>query len=291
MYNSKNFNLFPLVNGKGIEIETVYADPAHPENFFVSDHFPLYQENAPILLHPKLLEIIRDVAGNLPENFKLRVYDGYRPPEAQEKMQSFKQKLKIPNNMLADPGKGGHPRGAAVDCAITLIHDSYAVRNEDYGTGFDDFLIDDDAFDENGEPLAFASRNYRDIGYLASGARLRLEAFMQAAALRAGTILCPLPSEWWDFRFPANQTDLKYVLASFNRILFNEYGAPPDVSDYEGFVEYWRERYATEKIPVEKKFIFGSDFRVPNEENLIYSDDLPVFTEKDANKAGFFITR
>lgn len=292
-YKALAEDLHPLQAGDKLDIETVYADPGHPENVFVLNGTALYRAEAAILLCQKLKVIVERAVELTPADSVLRIYDGFRPTEAQEAMKFFKKSLNIPEDMLSEPGQGGHPRGMAVDCALVHKEDGYARRRYDYGTGFDDFALDDgNDFRSLNEPpsgVAFADRNFKHHGFSVAHNRLRLEALMQKAALAEETVLCPLPSEWWDFRFPKNEADLKYVLASFNRLLFNDYGPAPEIETYEAFTDYWHEHYTPQIIPAEKRFIFGTTPKVPPREKIIFYNDHPPLSEKDVNAVGYKI--
>lgn len=108
-------------------------------------------------------------------NYRIKIYDGYRPRKVQKIMWSI-----IPDEkFVANPAKGSrHNRGAAVD--ITLID---SLGNElDFGTGFDDFS-------EKASPF------YMDFPQKILDNRKLLKDVM----IKFGFI--QLDSEWWHFDF------------------------------------------------------------------------------------------
>jgi D-alanyl-D-alanine dipeptidase len=109
-----------------VEIDIIYATP----NNFTGK--PLYSR-PDCWLHPEAaqaLKIAIDLARA--QNLKLRIYDAFRPQEAQELLWSH-----TPDpNFLADPAKGSpHSRGVAID--LTLVSASGLIL--DMGTAFDQF--------------------------------------------------------------------------------------------------------------------------------------------------------
>ncbi len=105
--------------------------------------------------------------------YRLKVWDAYRPREAQEKMWK-KESNRI---YVADPSVGSnHTRGAAVD--VTLVDRN---GNElEMPTGFD-------VFDES------ASRSYTDM---AEEARKNMD-YLTEVMVKHG--FKPIQSEWWHF--------------------------------------------------------------------------------------------
>ncbi|MET4698448.1 D-alanyl-D-alanine dipeptidase [Constrictibacter sp. MBR-5] len=109
----------------GVEIDLAYATP---ENFTGK---PIYVRAACFLLPEAEAALRRAVAIAAGLDLRLRVYDAFRPVEAQWALWNH-----TPDpNYVADPRKGGpHTRGAAVD--LTLLRPDGSVL--DMGTGFDD---------------------------------------------------------------------------------------------------------------------------------------------------------
>jgi D-alanyl-D-alanine dipeptidase len=109
-----------------VEIALAYATPG---NFTGK---PIYRRAA-AYLHPVAAEHLqRAIALARPLGLRLKIFDAFRPSEAQWVMWNH-----TPDpDFLADPRRGSpHSRGAAVD--LTLIDES--GRELDMGTGFDAF--------------------------------------------------------------------------------------------------------------------------------------------------------
>ena len=109
----------------GIEVDLRYA---------TADNItgrPIYARPACYLLPEAAAALKRAVEIAAPLGFRLRVYDAFRPSEAQWALWNA-----MPDpNYIADPRKGGpHTRGAAVD--LTLL--GSGGEPLDMGTGFDD---------------------------------------------------------------------------------------------------------------------------------------------------------
>jgi D-alanyl-D-alanine dipeptidase len=109
-----------------VELDLAYATPS---NFTGK---PIYRRAA-AYLHPVAAEhLTRAIALARPLGLRFRIFDAFRPSEAQWVMWNH-----TPDpNFLADPRRGSpHSRGAAVD--LTLIDGSGNAL--DMGTGFDAF--------------------------------------------------------------------------------------------------------------------------------------------------------
>lgn len=112
--------------GFGVELDIVYATD---RNFTGR---PVYRRAA-CYLHADtaaLLSRAVDIAAHL--GFRLRIYDGFRPSEAQWRLwEHFPDPA-----FISDPRRGSpHSMGAAID--LTLV-DTASGRDLDMGTGFDD---------------------------------------------------------------------------------------------------------------------------------------------------------
>lgn len=176
--------------GEPIAIDLVYADGGHPENIFET---ALYHKDARLSLHADLAAIVLLAARTLHDNhgWTLILKDGLRPIEAQEAMGKTDIVLQNPQwleepRMLSGPGQGGHPRGLAIDVAA-VGSDGVPV---DMGTVFDTMT-------------AQSARAYSDFAPAILQNRKTLESAMVEAAIKRSLPLLPIPSEWWDFRFPA----------------------------------------------------------------------------------------
>jgi D-alanyl-D-alanine dipeptidase len=178
-------------------IDLVYAKADHPENIFKT---ALYHSEAKLWLHYDLAAIVMNAAImlNMQTGWRMVLKDGLRTIEAQARMQDTDivkanphWSLPGPQRLLSPAGHGGHPRGMAID--IDLIDER--GKPVDMGTVFD-FLTEDPARNQ-------AARDYKDLPPSVLDNRAKLEIAMMDAARDLGVELLPLPSEWWDFRFPA----------------------------------------------------------------------------------------
>jgi len=185
-----------FIDHEPIEIDLVYADAAHPENIFGA---ALYRDGAQFWLHRELADIVLNVArlAQSERGAKLVLKDGLRTIEAQVAMQET-DIVKAnpqwcepgPNRLLSPPGTGGHPRGMAVD--VNLIGED--GQEWDMGTAFDHLTTD--------PAVNPAARSYQVFPANVLANRVYLETLFLRAADIAGQTILPLPSEWWDFRFP-----------------------------------------------------------------------------------------
>ncbi|MBK8176403.1 MAG: D-alanyl-D-alanine dipeptidase [Rhodospirillales bacterium] len=110
----------------GIEIDLIYATA---RNFTGA---PIYRHPA-CLLHADTADLLRRaVERAAPLGLRLKVFDAFRPSEAQWMLWRY-----LPDaNYIGDPRRGSpHSMGAAVD--LTLI-DAASGAELDMGTGFDD---------------------------------------------------------------------------------------------------------------------------------------------------------
>lgn len=178
-----------------VRIDLVYADKSHPLNIFKTG---IYRPDAKLWLHKDLAEITLHAAKLCHDAHGLwfSLKDGLRPIEAQQAM-SETAIVKAnphwcidgPNRLLSPPGKGGHPRGMAID--ITLETESGI--DIDCGTIFD-YLTPDPADNP-------AAREYSNLSPEVIANRKKLDVAMMDATKEHHKELLLLPSEWWDFRF------------------------------------------------------------------------------------------
>lgn len=183
-----------------LRIDLVYAKPAHPDNMFSCG---IYRPQAKMWCHREFAPIILGAAERCYKNskFLFEIKDCLRPIEAQAAMAETDivrrnpQWLQEPGRLLSPPGKGGHPRGMAVD--IVLITEN--GDEIDMGTRFDYLTTDRD-----NNP---AARSYRKFDDKILRHRQLLEDCMMEAAKAENRELLPLPQEWWDFRFPYAYTN------------------------------------------------------------------------------------
>ncbi|MFA5592723.1 MAG: M15 family metallopeptidase [Micavibrio sp.] len=176
-----------IFHGEPYAINLVYAAANHAENIF---GIAAYHSAAPLILHRDLARIVILTSRILHRRhgWALVLKDGLRPVEAQQALMDSEIARQNPQwladgapRLLSPPGQGAHPRGMAVDVGVAGI---------DFGTGFD-------------EMTAQSARAYTgfDADIIENRAILE-QAFMEAAE-KLSLPLLPLPSEWWDFRFPA----------------------------------------------------------------------------------------
>ena len=151
-------------------IDLVYASPNNliGKPIYGSARCLLHREAEP---HLRKAVDLAALAG-----LKLKVFDAYRPPQAQE---VFWQYLPDPR-YVADIGQGSnHSRGVAVD--LTLVDE--AGQELDMGTCFDAMVELSHHF--NPQVSAQAHRN-----------RLWLLGIMTQAGFQ------PIDSEWWHYELP-----------------------------------------------------------------------------------------
>jgi D-alanyl-D-alanine dipeptidase len=178
-----------------VKIDLVYAQAKHRDNMFGC---ALYRRAAKMWCHKEFAPIVLRAAElcHQKSGYIFELKDCLRPVEAQAAMAETEivrknpQWLQEPGRLLSPPGKGGHPRGMAVDI-ILLTGNGDEV---DMGTRFDYLTTD-----RNNNP---AARNYTKFSPAVLAHRQLLEDCMMAAAKEQGKPLLPLPQEWWDFRFP-----------------------------------------------------------------------------------------
>lgn len=178
-----------------LRIDLVYARPDHADNMFKS---AIYAPDARMWCHRSFAPVILRAAVLCFERSGLtfELKDCLRTVEAQELMRDSAivranpQWLEEPGRLLSPPGRGGHPRGMAVD--IVLI--DAGGREVDMGTPFD-YLTTDRANNP-------AARDYTRLSADILARRKLLETAMLDAAAETGQEILPLPQEWWDFRFP-----------------------------------------------------------------------------------------
>lgn len=197
-------DLLPLedfTNSHPLRVDLVYAQEKHPDNMFGC---AIYRADARMLCHRRFLPIILDAAllCHAQSGLSFELKDCLRTVEAQEMMRDTDivkanpHWLEEPNRLLSPPGKGGHPRGMAIDI-ILLDANGDEV---DMGTRFD-YLTPDPARNP-------AARSFRDLPADVLARRQLLEDCMMQSAAKHELPLLPLPQEWWDFRFPRDLYDL-----------------------------------------------------------------------------------
>ncbi len=159
-------------------IDLVYAQPQHPDN-----HFPgLYRPDAQLFVHKLLLPTLLEAArlAYARHGWTLCFLDCFRSIEAQAKMSA----CGFLPALVSTPGRGGHPRGMAVDVT---------VKGLDFGTPFD-FFTDD--LVQN-----LAARHWPHQPHIMQN-RAQLDACLFDAAMANGLQLEGYAEEWWDYRLP-----------------------------------------------------------------------------------------
>ncbi len=172
-----------------IDIDVVYAKPDHPDNQFRG----LYHPAARMFAHVRLVPVILAAArlAHARHGWRLKLNDCFRPVEAQARMFAYG----FPEELVAPPGRGGHPRGMAIDIEPLNADDDLVPM----GTAFD-FFADDLAQNP-------AARDWTDFGPPSMSAQIlqnrqNLDACLFDAAAQCGEVLVGYASEWWDYRFP-----------------------------------------------------------------------------------------
>lgn len=184
-----------------IRVDLVYAQPEHPDNMFKCG---IYKRGAKAWAHRDFAPIVLRAADICfaKSKYLFEIKDCLRPVEAQAAMmetdivKANPHWIQEPNRLLSPPGKGGHPRGMAVD--IVLVTEG--GDEIDMGTPFD-YLTPDRANNP-------AARAYTNFSAEVLSNRKLLEDCMMQAAKEAGKDMLPLPQEWWDFRFPYAYSNL-----------------------------------------------------------------------------------
>ncbi len=184
-----------FIPSEPIEIDVVYTKASHPENIFKT---ALYHPDTRLCLHKDLAKIVIAAARSLHDQHDtiLILKDGLRPYESQvamSKTQIVKDNphwLEEPTRLISSPGAGGHPRGMAIDVSLRTTK----------GTAVDMGTIFDEMTDQS-------ARAYTDFNMpILENRRILEQAFVLQAQLLSLPML-PLPSEWWDFRFPRSYSE------------------------------------------------------------------------------------
>ncbi|MDQ7977558.1 D-alanyl-D-alanine dipeptidase [Paraburkholderia sp. SARCC-3016] len=167
-FNSK---LIPITRDThGVDIDLVYATANNLTGK------PIYERAHCLLIEPAETALRTAIAIARDSGLTLRIFDAYRPPQAQQVLWDF-----LPDpTYIADVKRGSnHSRGAAVD--LTLV-DANGEALE-MGTGFDAMTVESEHFHPGlPEPV---QRN-----------RLMLLGIMHAAGFTH------IKSEWWHYELP-----------------------------------------------------------------------------------------
>ncbi len=156
-----------MIPGIGIDLRYATTDNVTGQ--------PIYPSHMPCLLRSETAKKLQRAQAILhAQGYGLRIWDAYRPPEAQETL----HKHASTTGMFLSPNTGWsrHCGGIAVDLTLVNAHG----QEQRMPTGFD-------------QDLAHASINYRGSDPVVAQ-NLRI---LQAALKQAGFI--QLESEWWHF--------------------------------------------------------------------------------------------
>jgi D-alanyl-D-alanine dipeptidase len=168
---SPTSKLIPITRDThGVDIDLVYATARNLTGK------PIYQHAHCLLLEPAEAALRTAIAIARDSGFALRIFDAYRPPQAQQVLWDF-----LPDpTYIADVKRGSnHSRGAAVD--LTLLDANGEAL--DMGTDFDAMTVESEHF-HPGLP-EHVQRN-----------RLMLLGVMHAAGFTH------IKSEWWHYELP-----------------------------------------------------------------------------------------
>lgn len=174
---------------------------------------PVYCPSARLSLHRDMAEIILVAARLLYSQIggQLELYDGLRTTTVQRLICDTPIVKAHPHwtaegplRMFAPPGKGGHPRGMAIDLSIRGADGQLL----DMGTAVD-------ALPEGGADAAQnpAHREYAHLDATVRRHRGWLTGCLMDAAALLQRPLMPLRAEWWDYRFPDDVYNLYAPLA------------------------------------------------------------------------------
>jgi zinc D-Ala-D-Ala dipeptidase len=140
---------------------------------------PIYKTAHCLLLAPAEAALRRAVAIAASFGMKLKIFDAYRPPQAQQVLWDF-----LPDpTYVADLTRGSnHSRGTALD--LTLVDANGA--DLDMGTGFDAMTVESEHF-HSGLPQHVQHN------------RTLLLGVMHGAGFNH------IPSEWWHYELPGSR--------------------------------------------------------------------------------------
>lgn len=180
-----------FANSEPITIDVVYANANHPRNIF---NEAIYHTDARLWAEYDLARIIiltsrklyKIYGGTLSLKDCLRTYDAQEAMQHTQIVKDHPEWMEGEFRLLSSPGHGAHPRGMAIDVCIIDKN-----GNEiDMGTKFDE-MTEQSARDYDGfSDEILQNRKTLENAFIESANEIERE-------------LLPLPSEWWDFRFPS----------------------------------------------------------------------------------------
>lgn len=162
-----------------VEIQNIIPDAVLDVRYATQNNFlkqPLYP-SAKVFLRKSTAEKLKMAADRLrKQGYRLKIFDGYRPPSVQKKMWAV-----LPDSRyVANPAKGSiHSRGGAVDLTLITLEGNNVVMPSD----FDEF--GEKAHHNNPHTPAEAQKNVS-----------LLKAAMESAGFEA------LSTEWWHYTDP-----------------------------------------------------------------------------------------
>ncbi|MBE6922352.1 MAG: hypothetical protein E7465_04115 [Ruminococcaceae bacterium] len=151
-----------------IVVELKYATSGNFTGTVIYDFTEVYLRYSTVL---KLMDVQAELRE---QGLRLKIWDGFRPLEAQQKLWNAKPDPNYVSNPAT--GKNSHSRGNTVD--LTLV--DAEGKELEMPTGFDDFT-------------AYANRDYSDCTDAAAKNAMLLQETMEKNGFEG------LQSEWWHF--------------------------------------------------------------------------------------------
>jgi zinc D-Ala-D-Ala dipeptidase len=132
-FNSPAQTTIPLVDIKSAD-STIVVELRYAGSKNVAGR-PLYPQNMPAKVRPELIPRLKAAQKFLRQfNYRLKIWDAYRPPSAQKELWRVIQN----ESYVANPDLGAgslHSWGVAIDCTLTDLHN----RDVRMPSDFDDF--------------------------------------------------------------------------------------------------------------------------------------------------------
>lgn len=151
-----------------IVVELKYATSGNFTGTVIYDFTEVYLRYSTVL---KLMDVQAELRE---QGLRLKIWDGFRPLEAQQKLWNAKPDPNYVSNPAT--GKNSHSRGNTVDLTLVDAED----KELEMPTGFDDFT-------------AYANRDYSDCTDAAAKNAMLLQETMEKNGFEG------LQSEWWHF--------------------------------------------------------------------------------------------
>lgn len=187
-----------MVAVKGIVVDMQYAS-ANPTSYNFTKqalYVGNFAQNATACnLTPEVAKKVEAAQAKLTEKkkgWKIKAWDCLRPPEIQKKLKEAAIAQGTPS-LAADPGKGQHPKGEAIDA--TLVDENN--RDVEMPTHFDYYNVSEVKKGQSFEKQRPGSSAYNATPKNARDNAALLKEIMNSAGL---TRVC---NEWWHFSSPA----------------------------------------------------------------------------------------